>query len=341
MQKYVIAQDGMYNAWPDVAMTESGALLCVFTECAHHLDRKNSAIVISRSTDGGKTWGAKERISAISADGKEHFNNARIQRLGSGEMAILCDRLPSFDGDLRSAQTFIWHGGKEGKEWSEPTALDVWGIVPDKMLETQSGKRIIAAHHQDEHTGKVAQYCYISEDERKTWTKRTIASDIRYDLCEASLIEVEKDVIVALMRENSGMGYDCMKAISYDGGWTWNGVYAMPIPGGHRPGGGILKDGSVAITCRFMHGGRGGFGHIFHSVFFVLTDKESLLATHRNKQSVRIFPFDYDRSSHADTGYTGWVQLDEENIYAVNYIVDDWPRAQIRGYRIHRSDIIL
>ena len=41
---------------------------------------------------------------------------------------------------------------------------------------------------------------------------------------------------------------------------------------------------------------------------------------------------DYDRSPTPDTGYSGWVWLSDGLIFCVNYIVDDWPVAQIRGY---------
>ena len=341
MQKYSIVKDSMYNAWPDIAMAENGTLLCVFTECAHHLDRSNSAIVLVKSYDGGKTWTNKERISEVSLDGKGHFNNARIQKLKNGEMIILCDKLPDFHGSLQEAQTYIWNGGKDGESWSEPRPLDIWGIVPDRMLELESGRLIVAAHYVNENTNKVTQYCYASDDNMLTWKQIIVASDLRFDLCEASIIEVEPNVLVALMRENSGMGYDCKKSISRDGGNTWEGVYDMPIPGCHRPVAGFLSDGNVLISYRFMQGGCGGFGSTFQNVFLAITSKEDLLQAERKKQRARIYPLDFDRSSKADTGYTGWVEISPDKIYVVNYIVDDWTSAQIRGYLVDKKDIIL
>jgi len=44
-------------------------------------------------------------------------------------------------------------------------------------------------------------------------------------------------------------------------------------------------------------------------------------------------PVDFDRSPKSDLGYSGWVQLADGEIYIVSYIVDDWPRGQIRGYK--------
>ena len=51
-------------------------------------------------------------------------------------------------------------------------------------------------------------------------------------------------------------------------------------------------------------------------------------------------PLDYDRSHFADTGYTGWVAFPDGEIYMVNYIVDDAPKAQIRGYSF-KTDMLL
>ena len=52
-------------------------------------------------------------------------------------------------------------------------------------------------------------------------------------------------------------------------------------------------------------------------------------------------PLDYDRSPESDTGYSGWVHFDNGEIYIVNYIVDDAPNDQIRGYSLRLEDFTL
>ena len=69
--------------------------------------------------------------------------------------------------------------------------------------------------------------------------------------------------------------------------------------------------------------------------------KEMITATERGEQWVRIFPIDYDRNAKADLGYTGWVQFPDGEIYIVNYIVDDAPKAQIRGYSLRTDEILI
>jgi len=55
----------------------------------------------------------------------------------------------------------------------------------------------------------------------------------------------------------------------------------------------------------------------------------------------RTLILDMDRSVHRDEGYSSWVQLPNGEIFVVDYINDDAPRAYIRSYRVQRQDIIL
>ena len=133
----------------------------------------------------------------------------------------------------------------------------------------------------------------------------------------------------------------CFKSVSNDQGETWGDVVPFPLPGCHRPVAGCLMNGQIMITHRFMQGGKGWTGWWTQNFFATLTDKESALAEKRGEAHTRILPVDFDRSRESDTGYSGWVQFDDGEIYIVNYIVDDAPNGQIRGYSLHMSDFII
>ncbi|HPB16731.1 MAG TPA: sialidase family protein, partial [Clostridia bacterium] len=65
LEKYIVSKDdSIYEAWPDIALTKSGKLVCVFSECKHHGDRENARIVYCHSTDKGKTWSEKKESAA-------------------------------------------------------------------------------------------------------------------------------------------------------------------------------------------------------------------------------------------------------------------------------------
>lgn len=90
------------------------------------------------------------------------------------------------------------------------------------------------------------------------------------------------------------------------------------------------------ISYRFAQGGY-GWGNSAQNTFIAITDENSLLEKDRKKQWARIRPLDYDGNAKADTGYTGWVQFEDGEIYLVNYIMDDASKGQIRGYAFNES----
>ena len=341
IQKNTISRDDkIFEAWPDLSETRSGKLICIFSECTAHCDREKQRLVYCVSTDKGRSWSEKKLLAAGNG-GNDYYNCPRISSLSDGRLVVVCDRLTGPWGEdfaKLSISQYLWFSSDEGESWSEPKILPFKGIVPDKLLELRSGRWILAAHAGSPETGKLEEYLWYSDDKGETWSERVVvASDPRYNLCEASLLECEDNKIVAFLRENSMRGEDVMKAISYDGGETWNGVYHTPMACGHRPTAGFLKDGNVLVTYRFIPGNAA----TYQNTFAALLSPDGLLSTDRNAQGIRTMPLDYDRNQHADTGYTGWVQLADGEIYVANYIMDDAEKAQIRGYRFYPEDIVL
>jgi sialidase-1 len=115
----------------------------------------------------------------------------------------------------------------------------------------------------------------------------------------------------------------------------------MPIPGCHRPVAGLLENGLVLITYRFMQGGKGWVGWWTQNLFAGLTDVGSCLARTRAEAHTRLLPVDFDRHLESDLGYSGWVEFPDGEIYVVSYIMDDAPKAQIRGYSLSMRDFYL
>ena len=333
IQKFVVSKDdSIYEAWPDVVLTDSGKLICVFAECEHHLDRNNARIAMVYSNDRGRTWSAKKYLTEKGT--KDNFYNCpRISKLNDGRLAVICDRIIGHEDS--ASEIHLWYGDSEGEIWDEPIVYPFCGIVPDKFISLKCGRLIIAAQFKNKVTGIQEQFMWYSDDKGKSWSDRiTIAADPRYNLCEVSILECENNTLVAFMRENSFMGYDVFKAISYDNGETWSDIIAMPICGGHRPVSGFLQDGNVMITFRYFQGGQSGA----QNVFAAFMDKDSLLSCERSDHKIRIMPLDFDRNPAPDIGYTGWVQFPDGEIYVVNYIKDDSEMAQIRGYSFYGED---
>lgn len=341
IRKFTVSRDdSIYEAWPDLVQTKSGKLICVFSECTAHVDRDGQRLVYCVSTDRGRTWSEK-RVLTERGTREGYFNCPRISVLSDGRIAVICDRMSGQcfeDFSKLTLAQYLWFSEDEGESFSEPQILPFFGIVPDRLLELRSGRWIVAAHARSPETGKLEEYLWYSDDKGKTWSDRVIlASDARYNLCEAALVEVGDNTVVAFLRENSMKGYDIMKAISRDGGETWEGVYHTPMACGHRPTAGFLTDGNLLVTYRFIPGDH----TTYHNTFAALLSPDGLLSTDRNAQGIRTMPLDYDRSRHPDTGYTGFTQFEDGEIYVVNYIMDDAEKAQIRGYSFYPEDIVL
>jgi len=87
IQKFTISRDdSIYEAWPDVVLTPSGKLICVFAECTHHHDRSYTRIMLTESVDRGRTWSL--------TDGTQGFcTTGRIMQLSDGRYVVLVDKI--------------------------------------------------------------------------------------------------------------------------------------------------------------------------------------------------------------------------------------------------------
>lgn len=339
MQKFAVAADDKwYLAWPDLTLCPSGKLVCIFSECTHHGDRSYTRIMLSDSHDRGRSWSPPRPLTEGTADRDYYYNCARITRLRDGRLCANVDKIPrrapsGGSGEKNTshlAENVLYFSNDDGETWSEQMVTPVRGIVPDKILELPSGRWLMASQYLQD--GFLTQFVSYSDDQGRSWHGPiTAGKRAGLNLCEASILPV-RDKLVCFMRENSGQGWDCFKTISDDEGLSWSEPIHFPLPGCHRPVAGHLQDGRIMITYRFMQGGKGWLGTWTQNFFAAVTDDDSALALNRGGAATRIMPIDYDRSARSDLGYSGWVQFPDGEIFVVNYIVDDAPRGQIRGY---------
>jgi sialidase-1 len=339
----VSRDDSIYEAFPDVALMASGKLVCVFLECSHHADRSYTRIVLTESVDRGRTWSPKRALTEPTNGLPIFWDCPRITCLRDGRLVIVVDKLFALEKTARpeDCRNYLFFSEDEGATWSEPMETPALGIVPDRLLELETGRWILSCHFMDREFGFLTQRLWYSDDQGSRWNGPVIvARQEGLHLCEASILPVG-DALVAFLRENSGLGWDCYKTISMDWGETWGEVAQFPLPGCHRPVAGWLQEGKILISYRFMQGGKDWIGWWTQNFFAALTDGESVLAEKRSEAHTRILPVDFDRSPWSDTGYSGWVQFEDGEIYLVNYIVDDAPKAQIRGYSLRLTDFLL
>jgi sialidase-1 len=344
--RFIVSRDDtIYEAFPDVAICPSGRLVCVFAECTHHGDRGYTRIVLCHSDDRGRTWSAKRGLSEPT-HGDGAWNCARITSLRDGRLAAICDYrpgpVPASQPRKWQSENHLWLSADDGVTWDGPHLTPMRGIVPDRLLELPSGRWIISSHAADEPGAYLYQRLWYSDDQGASWSGPVVVARAEgLHLCEASILALDERTLVAFHRENSGLGWDCQKTVSRNSGETWGDVVSFPLPACHRPVAGRLLSGKVLITHRFMQGGKGWIGWWTQNLFAALTDEASCLAEERAGAHARIMPVDFDRSPESDTGYSGWTQFPDGEIYVVNYIMDDAPKAHIRGYAMTERDFTL
>lgn len=337
MEKFVVSKDdNVYEAWPDLIKTPSEKLICIFTECEHHKIREGVRLVITESTDRGRTWTEKRGFTDVCV-GEYTWNCARLSALPDGRLVACCD-LTAHDSD---GTVYLWFADSEGLKWEGPFETPIKGIVPSKLTVVEDGRWLLMAHRKHPETGKLTVYGRYSDDEGKTWSEEAVvAMDEKFNLCEPTILQLSDGTIVAMVRENSGMGYDGCKSFSYDNGKTWDGPYPLALCGCHRPVTTKLQSGNILITYRFAHGA-GPWGCWTQNFMACITDEQSCKETERKKQRMRIIPIDHDRNEMADLGYSGVIQFDNGDIYIVNYIMDDSVNSQIRGYSLREEELII
>jgi sialidase-1 len=176
------------------------------------------------------------------------------------------------------------------------------------------------------------QVVYRSRDTGETWEGPFVVPqhpELQLNLNEGDFAEMDDGTVVLYMREDKE-GFTGWKSISKDGGRTWSLPFrSQMISVRGRPSVGRLRSGEIAVTYRVASGVSEGLA------LYVETPAEAVRTKPRDRNNflgdyhaARFMLIDNDRSLHPDTGYSGWVQLPDGNLYVINYIVDDAPRAQ-------------
>lgn len=341
----VSRDDSIYEAFPALVMTEQGKLICVFTECMQHTDRSFTRVVYKVSNDRGRTWGDKIALTGGTSGLDYFYDCCSVSRLKDNRLVIVVNRVfkneDTTQGYFHEAVNELYIGAPEGDKWEGPISTPVRGLVPDTLCELPSGRWLLSAHWKSKAHGYLEQMLWYTDNQGKDWSGPiTVSSQEGLHLCEVSILALPDQTLIAFMRENSNDGRDSYKSISKDSGETWEGPVRMPLPGCHRPVARMLQSGNIMMTHRFYQGGPTGYG-TNQNLFAAYMNTETALATEYKKQWIRVLPIDYDRSPVADNGYSGWVQFDDGEIYIVQYIADDSPNCQIRGYSLREDAFIL
>lgn len=333
----VSRDDEIHERAPDVTSTESGDLVCVFLQDTHHASNGYWQIMFAKSYDRGRSWHPKQPLGEPlyhypgETAGKSG-NCPKVTTLSDGRVVAITATNVVDEGGNETVTTRLRVSHDEGETWDTLTEVPTDAVrtgfdFKELTRGPHSGRWIVTASpHDAEHDGVINTI--VSDDGGDTWQGPfTVADEPELQLYEPDIVELPDGELVCFIREDSRTGMDAFKAISEDGGETWEGTYRMPIPACHRPMTGVLNSGNVLMTYRFEQGGK---HHKHKNTYAALMDVESCLARSRDEAHTEIVQLDHDISYAGDSGYTGWTQFDDGEIYVVNYIKDDAPHLQVK-----------
>ena len=259
----VARKEGQYLAFPDIASTRTGRLICVWRESDCHVATE-SRLMLKISDDRGATWSAERVLNPFCG------HMPRITVLASGEILILDDGAPPAQEQEGGFWPSIYRSQDDGETFTaQPLSYGFGSCIPacpsfgpDRILPLaqddwlcMSQIRLGTVRRSAWHT--FANMVYRSTDQGKTWWADTPAcAETDLLLCESGLTLLPDGRILALYRTNSERFEPVYWQISEDRGRTWTAVKATPLVG-HRPNVGLTGDGRLLVTYRNVSPDRG------------------------------------------------------------------------------------
>ena len=238
---FVNGQEG-YPAYriPSLVVTKGGKLLAFAEARASLRDHAENDIVLKRSSDGGRTWGA---LQPVAEDGTNALGNPTAVVLReTGRVLLMYQRYakgfdehkaePGLDGP-RICRTWLQQSDDEGATWSKPREVTASVKRPTIVTSTATGPGIGIQLARGPHAGRVLMpfnqgpygkwkvYAAFSDDQGVTWRYGETAPGPGQGFAnEVQFVELN-DGSVMLNARNQGGAKVRKISVSKDGGETW------------------------------------------------------------------------------------------------------------------------
>lgn len=307
-QTVVDREPGQYLGHPTTVLLEDGRTIVAVYPKGHG----RGAIVLKRSTDGGRTWGDRESVPANWATSQEVPTIHRVvDRAGTRRLILFSGLYP-----IRMAVS-----EDDGRTWTPLSPIgDFGGIVAMASVERLANGDYLALFHDDgrflRNSGARATFQVfrtLSRDGGLTWGEpEPIAALPGADLCEPGLVRSpDGRQIAVLLRENSRRHHSFVM-FSDDEGATWSVPRELPAAlTGDRHTARYAPDGRLFITFRDQAAGSPTWGDW---VGWVGT-YEDLVRGWDGQYRVRLM----DNTKDADAAYPGLETLPDGTFVATTY----------------------
>ena len=271
---------------PSVVVTKKGVVLAFAEGRERPTDQAENDIILRRSSDGGRTWGA---LQVLHEDGKNSLNNpTAVVEQQSGRVFLMYQRIPAhmkehskntdtgYEGTNIYRNLLVW-SDDDGATWTKP--LDVTRTTKRATNATTiaSGPGIGIQLTRGPHTGRLIlpfnegpysqwnNFAVFSDDRGATWkfgenVPGAFVKDAklgqRSQINEVQMVELSDGSVRLNSRQFAGAKVR-KTSVSKDGGITWSPVEDVTA----------LRDPSCnASVLRYSFGdGASGLGRILYS----------------------------------------------------------------------------
>ncbi|MGC8644058.1 MAG: sialidase family protein [Isosphaeraceae bacterium] len=205
--------EGRYPGWPWVARGGDGTLFCVFREGTVHDFSPSGKVMLSRSTDQGRTWTRAETI--VDAPEVDDRNVAIVELPDRSLLVTYNTYTAARESTAKSVRSI-----DGGKTWSAPTAIGIPNTRTRAAAVVLHDGTVVLPLYLAPGSGAVAAR---SSDHGRTWQSVRVPDAQGFVGDEWDLLEVEPGRLIGILRNNQPGSDGCFwKTESSDGGRTWS-----------------------------------------------------------------------------------------------------------------------
>ena len=224
---FIAGKDGFKSIRiPAVLVTKAGTVLAFAEGRAAHADQANNKLILKRSRDGGRTWGA---VQLVADDGANTLNNPTVvEERQSGRVLLMyqsypagiserdCKIKPGHDGPA-IVRNFLIHSDDDGASWSKPLDATRTTKRPERVTITAAGPGIGIQLTRGPHAGRLLMpfnegpfgvwdvSAAFSDDRGATWQLGSPAPGALITNAKGGQISLVNEVQMAELNDGSVM----------------------------------------------------------------------------------------------------------------------------------------
>lgn len=191
-----------YLSFPDIIKspkTPNTFFMTYRSGNGHHPTISN--LVLKKSTDNGRSWETVQEVGLTLEEHGRVWNCPRLSYIDN-VLYIICDTKSGTYERIAQFKTVFLILDHEGENF-EILKTPIPGMVPDKIIPFQ-GKYYCANHRIKNERNELIQLVSWSKNGDLWYDTNIMAHSYKRQFCEASVVNMNDEYLIAYLRDNSG-----------------------------------------------------------------------------------------------------------------------------------------